>query len=59
VAEADFIKVSKGKAQERHFFLFNDLLLYAKRLKRKDNYVLKDRVSLEYLVCAIYPSDSE
>lgn len=30
IQEDTLIKVSKGKAQSRHFWLFNDLLLYAK-----------------------------
>ena len=28
IREATMVKISKGRAQERHFYLFNDLLLY-------------------------------
>jgi len=28
IMEATFNKVSEGKVQERHFFLFNDMLVY-------------------------------
>ena len=57
--EATFIKVSKGRAQERHFFLFDDVLVYAKILNRKrDQFLFKDRLPLRIAVCMDLPNSS-
>lgn len=41
-------KISGGKCQERHFFLFDNLLIYAKRGMR-GSYVLKGRIATDIL----------
>lgn len=41
-------KISGGKCQERHFFLFDNLLIYAKRGLR-GGYVLKGRIATDIL----------
>lgn len=43
-------KVSHGKRQPRHFFLFNDVLLYAKANNLKKTYQYKDMVLLDRLL---------
>jgi hypothetical protein len=48
--EGVFVKISKGKAQERHFFLFNDLLLYAAKSMVKGKLNFKGKVTLNLLL---------
>lgn len=56
VCEADFVKISKGRAQERHFFLFNDVIIYGRAINRKkDQYQFKDMLRLEWTVCNDLP----
>jgi hypothetical protein len=49
-------KISKGKKQERHFFLFNEILLYgSKSGGNKVSY--KGNIELEKTVVADLPND--
>lgn len=58
IMEDDLYKISKGKKQERHFFLFNDLLLYgAKSTGGKINF--KGKVELEKTVVNDLPNDNK
>eukprot|EP01103_Thecamoeba_quadrilineata_P008750 TRINITY_DN18481_c0_g1_i1.p1 TRINITY_DN18481_c0_g1~~TRINITY_DN18481_c0_g1_i1.p1 ORF type:complete len:534 (-),score=108.77 TRINITY_DN18481_c0_g1_i1:206-1807(-) len=50
VREATFVKLSpKGKEQERHFFLFNDLILWAKMVD-KGRYHYRGEISIDLLL---------
>eukprot|EP01088_Endostelium_zonatum_P018211 TRINITY_DN5753_c0_g1_i1.p1 TRINITY_DN5753_c0_g1~~TRINITY_DN5753_c0_g1_i1.p1 ORF type:complete len:810 (-),score=147.38 TRINITY_DN5753_c0_g1_i1:3-2432(-) len=52
IREGELVKISKGKAQARHFFLFNDLLLYTKPAGSvRDNYVFKGYIQLDKCLC--------
>jgi hypothetical protein len=48
IKEGLLIKISAGNTQERHFYLFNNLLVYCKK-KGKNGAVFRGRVSVEGL----------
>ena len=51
IQEGDLMKVSKGKTQERHFFLFNDIIIYgSKSLLKPGKILLKGKIRLETLL---------
>jgi hypothetical protein len=58
--EGDFLKLSKGKNQERHFVLFNDIILYARIInKKREQYQFKDKLDLKLTVASeILDADS-
>jgi SOS1/NGEF-like PH domain len=45
------VKVSKGKFQSRHFWLFNDCIVYGKA-QSKNKYLFKDKIPLDFIVCS-------
>eukprot|EP01103_Thecamoeba_quadrilineata_P015335 TRINITY_DN4813_c0_g1_i1.p1 TRINITY_DN4813_c0_g1~~TRINITY_DN4813_c0_g1_i1.p1 ORF type:complete len:321 (+),score=63.97 TRINITY_DN4813_c0_g1_i1:104-1066(+) len=51
VEEATFIKLSKGHEQERHFFLFNDALIWAKTIEKNYKYAYRGEISMELTLC--------
>eukprot|EP01103_Thecamoeba_quadrilineata_P005460 TRINITY_DN15255_c0_g1_i1.p1 TRINITY_DN15255_c0_g1~~TRINITY_DN15255_c0_g1_i1.p1 ORF type:complete len:616 (-),score=147.50 TRINITY_DN15255_c0_g1_i1:134-1981(-) len=50
VREATFIKLSKGREQERHFFLFNDVIIWAKATD-KAKYTYRGEISMDLVLC--------
>src|SRR3990167_7192486 len=53
ITESDVIFLSKGKAKQRRFFLFNDLLVLSKVInKKKDIANFKEKIPLHFIVCS-------
>ena len=51
IREANLIKISKGRAQERHFYLFNDLIVYgAKPMIKSNRLTFKGKILLQMLL---------
>mmetsp|Transcript_16155 Transcript_16155/g.48522 ORF Transcript_16155/g.48522 Transcript_16155/m.48522 type:complete len:663 (-) Transcript_16155:100-2088(-) len=48
IRDGRLVKVAHGKHQERQFWVFNDVLLYAKPLKKADRYQFKGFVPLAH-----------
>ena len=53
------VKISKGRAQERHFFLFNDLLLYCAKRAIGGRLMFKGKVPLNTLLVNDIPNTSD
>jgi hypothetical protein len=47
VKEGLLVKISKNKAQERHFFLFNDVLVYTKKSQIGNTFIFRGMIELE------------
>src|SRR5690349_3535184 len=47
IKEGQLVKISKNKEQERTFFLFSDMLLYAKKSALGKTFILRGLVTLE------------
>ena len=51
IREAYLAKISKGKFQERHFFLFTDLILYcSKNVIKSNKYQMKGKIPIDCLL---------
>ena len=51
IKEGDLLKISKGKTQERHFYLFNDLIIYgSKSLMKSGKIFMKGKIYLDKLI---------
>jgi hypothetical protein len=58
VREGPLIKVSKGRAQERVFFLFNDIILYAATPILKGHLLFKGKIPLNLILVNDLPDQS-
>ena len=58
IREGNLIKVSKGRAQERVFFLFNDLILYAAKPLLMGNLLFKGKIPLNLILINDLPDQS-
>ena len=61
IREANLVKISKGRAQERHFYLFNDIILYCAKpiIKSTNRLFFKGKILLQMLLVNDLPDTPE